>query len=309
MGDHGGGLGAEGIEVAEAGGVDDQGEHAVDDAAVVRRGRLVGAAAGEGAGQDLAHQRQAGALVQAEGEEGASRAAAVHRAGVGGRGAGVVDQAVLGHCLAGGMRHADLADGERAGGEVEDQGRRAGAGGGHGDADGVGAEAGLAAAEGGDDGRAGDGVDEVEREQPGGHRMVAIGADAAEVVDVAQRQQADAAGLRRGDGEVHGLAADHLAEAHAAVDHGDGAVLADDLGAGVGAELAGEDVEDVARGELDAVAVVALQVGLQQVRGDKVRGGLGGAGGLEHPGDGGLQLRRLDLHRSGFPQPACRRGR
>ena len=85
------------------------------------------------------------------------------------------------------------------------------------DAERVGAEARVAAAERRDD-RPRQHVDEVDRHQPCGRALLGPVADAAEVMRVREPDDADAVALRALDAELHRLAADHLAVALAAVE-------------------------------------------------------------------------------------------
>ena len=92
--------------------------------------------------------------------------------------------------------------------------------------------------------------------------------------------------------QLHRLVADHLAVAALALDHQDGAALADQLGVTVGHELSGADVFDVDRQQADAVGIVAGEIGLDQMVGDQSRLTLGAA------------ARGADAH--GSARAACR---
>ena len=82
---------------------------------------------------------------------------------------------------------------------------------------------------------------------------------------------------RAGAAQLHRLVADHLAVAAVALDHQDGAALADQLGVTVGHELSGADLFDVDRQQADAVQIVACQVRLDQMVGHQSRLTLGAA--------------------------------
>ena len=91
-------------------------------------------------------------------------------------------------------------------------------GAGHPDADGVGAEPGLAAAIGGDERRVAGDVHEVDGDEPRRHRHLGVGADAAEVVNIAQRCHDRSELARPLDQPFHHLHADPLAVSQAAVE-------------------------------------------------------------------------------------------
>ena len=132
-------------------------EHAVADDAAAALGNGAGrTAAGEHAGEDVAHEGEAGAFVFAEGMDGArgvarlARATGRERAVEGGRIGG--EGAVGGDKGAGGERFAavgsdqDFAFGDEGGGEVEQQRRAAGFAG-DADAERIGGKAAVDAAE------------------------------------------------------------------------------------------------------------------------------------------------------------------
>ena len=85
------------------------------------------------------------------------------------------------------------------------------------------------------------------------------------------REQRHALLPARGAAQLHRLVADHLAVAAVALDHQDGAALADQLGVPVGHEQSGVDAVDVDRQQADAVRIVAGEVGLDQMVGDQSR--------------------------------------
>ena len=118
----------------------------------------------------------------------------------------------------------DLALGDGAGGDVEDD-RRA-AGNRHSRGDRVGRQPALLAAVGRDEDAAAAGVHEVERDLalPGGH--LGPVADPAQVAGIPQRHQRHAELGALVEGELHRLLADHLAESEPAVEHGHDLVLA-----------------------------------------------------------------------------------
>ena len=166
------------------------------------------------------------------------------------------------HTLALVVRDASLALRDHAGGEVEDHRLAAlqrDAGG-----ERVGAEARVGAAVRRDD-AARDHVDEVQRHQASGHRLLGPGADAAQVVRVAQCHHAAAVPAGALDAQRHRLAADHLAEAGLAIEPQQRAGV--ELGAhvGIGLQAALEERIGITRQHADAVRVVAGEVGLDQV--------------------------------------------
>ena len=100
-------------------------------------------------------------------------------------------------------------------------------GAGHPDADGVGAEPGVAAAVGGDQRRMAGHVHEMDRDEPRRHRHLGVGSDSAQVVHVAQRRHHRSEIARPLDELRHHFHADPLAESQATVEqHHRAAVLA-----------------------------------------------------------------------------------
>ena len=168
-------------------------QHAVADAAALAAGhRAGGAAAGQHAGQHLAHERQPRALVQAERDQRplahrriarrARHQRAVQRRRVVGEPPVGPDQRAVRHRLAAVRGDQHLALGDQRGREVEQQHRR-GVVAGDADADRVGGEAAVDAAERGDQLAALD-IDEMDRDQPRRRRPLRPVADAAEMARV-----------------------------------------------------------------------------------------------------------------------------
>ena len=153
----------------------------------------------------------------AEGEQGALARVDIGR-GVGGRPAVLVDQHALrhGHALVAGDPR--LAEGDGAGGHVEQQ-LRLGAGPWHGGGERVGAEAGVAAAIGRLQRAVVGDVDEVDGDHAGGRALLGPMADPADMGAVAQGHGDGA--LRPGalDPLPHGLLGHGLAEAAPCVEH------------------------------------------------------------------------------------------
>ena len=166
----------------------------------------------------------------------------------------------------------------------------------YGDADGVGAEARIGAAP-RRHGRAriGD-VDEMERDETRLGAHLAIGADPADMMRVAQRDDRDPGLARLGDADHHRLARGDLAPGALAVIDDQGAVLADDAALAVGEDRAAREMLQIVRDQPDAVAVVAAQIGLDQVVGNELR--LVGltAGSFEDAQHDPVQFRMVDQH-------------
>ncbi len=127
----------------------------------------------------------------------------------------VVDEGVRRQPLALVVGHAGLALGDLAGGEVEHDRLFARAR--DADAERVGAEARVAAAERRDD-RPRQHVDEVDRDQAVVDALLGPVADAADVVRVGQADDADAVALGALGAQLHRLMAHHLAVAGVAVE-------------------------------------------------------------------------------------------
>ena len=108
----------------------------------------------------------------------------------------------------------------------------------------------------------------MHRYQPLGHCHLGPGADAAEVMRIAERHDAAAVLLRAFDAELHRLMADHLAEAGVAVEREQAAGVDAHRDMRIRLQPAFEEGRAVARQHADAVRVVAGQVGLDQVVGD-----------------------------------------
>ena len=120
------------------------------------------------------------------------------------------------------------------------------------DAAGIGAEARIAAAV-RRHARVRDDVDEVHRYQPVGYGHLGPVPDAPEVVRIAERHHARTVLLCALDRHLHGVAADHLAIAFAAIEREKRAGIERRLGMLVGREAAFEHRVDVARDHADAM--------------------------------------------------------
>ena len=222
------------------------------------------AAAGQRSGQDLDEQREAVALVPGGGGQG-TRRIGEERLGIAGRTAAVVDDRTLGQQLALVARDPDLAGGDRAGGHVVDQ--RLLARPRHAERDRIDREAPVRAAERRHLDAKARGVDEVQRDQTGGRGLLGPGADPAHVAAVAHADHRDAVCAGALDAELDRFLRDHLAEPLAAVDHHDRAGVRHDLNVPVRRPFAGAQQLDVGRDPDHAVAVVAHEVGLDQMIG------------------------------------------
>ena len=117
----------------------------------------------------------------------------------------------------------------------------------------------------GRDDAARDHIDKVQRHQARCGHLLGPGADAAQVMGIAQCHDATALGLGAGYAQCHGLLADHLAKALLAVQaqHGPGVQQHADLCVGPQAPL--QVGVGIARQHADAVRVMPGQVGLDQV--------------------------------------------
>ena len=95
-------------------------------------------------------------------------------------------------------------------------------------------------------------------------------ADAADVMAVAQRQQAGACRQRTLDRHGDGLVGHRLAETEPAVEQQQPAGVGDQRRAGVEVQLAGARVGDVGGDHADAMGIMAAQIGLDEMIGDEV---------------------------------------
>ena len=263
------------------------------------------AGSGHGAREQIADEGQAGALVFTKGQGGADRLL-VHHAGIGRGAAFGIDQGPGDDLSLVVVGNANLAQGDHRCGEVEDGGRR-GRGAGNGDADRVGGVATVLAAERGDAGLAAIAIDEGDRDKPSGRSHLTIGADAADVVDVPEAVNRDALGLGGVDAPLHGLASDDLAVTVLAIPDGEGAVLADDGGLMVRLEVAGFQRLHVGREHHDAMAVMAREVGADQVIGHRVRLVLAAAAGAQKLQGDIVQLGVRNHHGRSLPWLNCQR--
>ena len=100
---------------------------------------------------------------------------------------------------------------------------------------------------------------------------LAIGADPADVVRVAQGDDCDPGLARLGDAEQRRFARRDLAPGALAVIDDQRAVLADDASLAVGDDGTVCEMLQIVRDQPDAVAVMAAQIGLDQVVGDDLR--------------------------------------
>ena len=227
---------------------------------------MAGHASRERTAEQFAYHCEAEAFVFAERDDRARRINnCVLRVG---RGlAVVVDQAPGRHLLALVVGHARLALRHHAGGEIE-QDRLAAR---HRDADRerVGAEARIAAAEGRDD-RARDDVGEMHRDEVGLDGHLRPCADTAQVVRIAERDDAAAELLGARNAHLHGLMADDLAEPGLPVEAQHRATVERSLHVGVRRQAALDERLGILRQHADAVRVMAGQVGLDEVLGDEV---------------------------------------
>ena len=229
--------------------------------------------------------------------------AAAFFAGFEGVGAG---EAVLGLDPAGGEGDAfvgfvaDAAGGDGGGCHVEQEGFAVAAGGGEGD--GVGAEAGLGGAGGGDLDAGGRRGDEADEAGVGGH--FGVEAAGAEMRGVADGGDADADGLRLGDGGVHGEAGGDVAEAAIAIDEGGDRGFLDDAGFGAHAHFAVGGAGGVSGDHGDAVAVDAVEVG----PGHDFGGAFGVFGGHAEGGEEAGDLAAVDFVGGGHVRPPGRSG-
>ena len=242
-------------------------QHAVHDALLVRFVVVPRATTGQRAAEQLAGERHAIALVLAEGEHGAERwhhgiARILRRIALG------IDQTTERHLVALVVRDAQLSLRHRAGCEIEHERRLARQR--HADAARVGSEPGIATAV-GRDARMRDNVDEMNRHEALGDRHLGPLANAAKVVDIAKRHDAGARAPGALDRHLHRFAADRLPIALAAVEREQRAGVDRRLRMLIGREAALQHRVDVARDHADAVRVVAEQVRGDEVLGDEAR--------------------------------------
>ena len=165
------------------------------------------------------------------------------------------------------MQYPRLALRDRAGREVEDQRlapRQRNAG-----RERVRAEARVGAAEGRDDAARND-VDEMQRDQTARHRPLGPRTDAAQMVRVAEREDAASALACTLDADLHRLAAHHLAEAGLTVEPQQRAGVEHSLQMGVRLQATLEIRLDVARQHADAVRVVPREIGIDEIGADLV---------------------------------------
>ena len=229
---------------------------------MMRRG---GDAADQRTGQDFAHQGEPIALMPAKGQQGAARLVPIqHTRIIGGLALGI-HQSAIRHRLAGIEGNATLPKRDGRRGEIQDQRvftfryRR------HGNADRVGGHAPIGPAKGRHRARAGNAIDEMDRNHPSPRRLFAVGTNAPQMMHVLQRHHRMAMLARGIDRPIHGDAPDALAIAHLAVKHGKRCILPHRFRHGAGIELAGTEIFHIAHQQHDAVAVMALQIRFQQM--------------------------------------------
>src|SRR5208282_4746454 len=246
--------------------VDDDRQHAVRRRAAALPLRPHRAAAAQGTRQHLADKGERVALVLAKGRERAARLA-VHRSGVGRRLALAVEQDAGLQLLALVAGDPHLAHRDDTRGHVEDD-RAFELGARYRDADGIGAEARIGTAP-RCDGRPRIGhVDEMERDEARFGAHLAIGADPADVVRVAQGDDRDPGVARLLDADDRRLACGDLAPGALAVIDDQGSVLADHTSLAVGEDGAVCKMLQIVRDQADAVAVMAAQIGADQMIGN-----------------------------------------
>ena len=191
--------------------------------------------------------------------------------------------------------------------------------GGKGNADRVRAQPGIRAMKGSHDRRLAGDIDEDERGQPGGGRLLAIGSDPAEIMDMAQRGSSQTVFKRLGAGPFDQTCRGRRAPATIGIG------AQDDRGLGqvpiAAVEIDGALVELVEPGrqEADPVAVMPRQTGGNQMPGDGLRiigpcSGCAQQGGTEIGRVRGGQadvagLHTVSLQRSGIRDGYHRPGR
>ena len=183
---------------------------------------------------------------------------------------------------------ADLAECNLAGGEIQDDGGFV-ARGRYGNADRVGQEPGVGAAEGRDGRRMAADIDELDGDHARRGAGFAIGADPADMVGQDQAADRDAGFPRPVYGAPGDVQCRNLPVPAAGVGHQERSVVAHDLQRPVDGQRAGPPVLDIFRHHADAMAVMALQVRLDQMIGDGFRLRLGAAHRGEHGLDGDFE--------------------
>ncbi len=299
---------AEAVLGPEPGGVEIDREHAVMHPALAGPGD---AGAAEAAGQQVAGERQARALVLAEGAHGplalarvgvaAGLVRPIEHARVVGQLAGLAHQGTHRHGRPALARHQHLAFGHKRGGEVEHEGLAIG--GRHADRDRVGGEAPLAAAERGHEQRAED-VDEVQGDQPGLDRHLGEVADPAQMPGIAQGDDRDPVLARLADADLGRLGAHGLAHAVMPVEDGDGAGVDHRLDMLPGQDPALGQPLHVALGADHPVAVMAGEVRPREIMRDPPRLVRRASRPLEHGPQEPPQ--RLDLNDRHLPPSSAR---
>ena len=126
------------------------------------------------------------------------------------------------------------------------------------------------------------------------------------MVGIAQRDDRDAAHLGALDRELGRRAGDDLAVTALAVIDDHRPAVADDPAGLVRLDLAAAEIAQIGRDHADPVAVMALQIGLDEVVGDDLRLALGAAGGGEDPPRRGGQLGGIDQQHQSSPRSCCR---
>ena len=140
--------------------------------------------------------------------------------------------------------------------------------GGNRDTDRIGQEAPLAPTKRRHAGRTGGDIDEVQRHHAGARGDLAIGADAADVMRVAQSVDRDAMFARGLDRPLHRLTRDHLAVAAMRVPDRDRSGIRDDLGRLIRLQRTRLEIPDIGDQHADAVTVMTAQIGFDQMVGD-----------------------------------------
>ena len=235
---------------AEMSGIEIDGQHAVHDTAALARQRPGRRTAAEAPRQDLAHEGDAAALVIAKGAQRAGAVAGVAHVRafewpvelrrVRRQLAVTRDQRVGRDRLAAIAGNQHLALGHDAGRQVEQQRRRRHAVLGrlrHADADRVGAEPPLDAAERRNDLAEPD-IDEMDRHQPGRAGPLRPAADSPDVPGIAERHDRQPGLARFVDADIHRLLAHRLAESPVAIHHRMRRRLVDDRDVAAGKHLA-----------------------------------------------------------------------
>ena len=263
-----------GFQTAEALRIEQHREERVDDAAPPPLlGRRDAAATAQEHRQQLRRQGQAIALVPGDRRaQGQQRALPAHRHGarIEARLARLVENAARRQPPPLGRRHPHLAEGHLAGRHVEQEGRAIGAAG-KCDHQGIGPQAGSGAAGGGDGGVAVADIGEGQHDQTLLQSHLGIGADAADVVRVPDRQGHQAQLPRPGHGLQHGFADDPLAVAPVPGEAQYGAAVLHQPCRGVGPQGLLGDAGEIIRQHPDPMAVMAGEIGVHQVLGHQPR--------------------------------------